>query len=124
MAFSDFLVRPTGNNLVTFAQPHRGPKLRSPAFGFRDRKHPPLSKRKTLVQWIGHSDLRAMAGSLSASRRDTLIAKLGGPLPKAGDQGPTRTLLNTQPFDEVHLISNYRSDWNRWYRDWLGTACT
>ena len=35
-----------------------------------------MSNRKFLLQWIGHSDLRAMAPSLTASRRAALLAKL------------------------------------------------
>ena len=78
-----------------------------------------MTKRKVLLQWIGHSDLRAMAASLPAKKREEVMAKLGGPLPNQDDLGPTKTLLTTQAFDEVRLLSNYRSDWNRWYRDWL-----
>jgi len=79
-----------------------------------------MTKRKVLLQWIGHSDLRAMAASLTVPRREALMAKLGGVLPKNGDFGPTRTLLTTQTFDEVRLLSNYPAEWGRWFLAWLG----
>ena len=79
-----------------------------------------MTKRKVLLQWIGHSDLRAMAASLTAARREALMAKLGGVLPKDGDFGPTKTLLTTQTFDEVRLLSNYSAEWGKWFVAWLG----
>jgi hypothetical protein len=60
-----------------------------------------MSKRKVLLQWIGHSDLRAMAASAAANKREELMAKVGGPLPKLDDLGPTRTLLTTQRPEKV-----------------------
>lgn len=79
-----------------------------------------MAKRKVLLQWIGHSDLRAMAASLSPARRDALMAKLGGVQPKARDLGPTKTLLTTQAFEEIRLLSNYTAEWGKWFVDWLG----
>jgi DNA-binding NtrC family response regulator len=79
-----------------------------------------MAKRKVLLQWIGHSDLRAMAASLTATRREALMAKLGGVLPKDGDLGPTKTLLTTQTFDEIRLLSNYPAEWGKWFVTWLG----
>ena len=63
-----------------------------------------MAKRRVLVQWIGHSDLRAMAKSLSAAQRDEIIKYTKGELPKEGDVGPVKTLLQTQEFDEVLLL--------------------
>jgi hypothetical protein len=60
-----------------------------------------------------------MAASLTASRREALLAKLGGALPKDGDLGPTKTLLTTQTFDEVRLLSNYSAEWGKWFVGWL-----
>ena len=48
------------------------------------------------------------------------MAKLGGVLPKDGDLGPTKTLLTTQKFDEVRLLSNYSAEWGKWFVAWLG----
>ena len=82
-----------------------------------------MAKQKILVQWIGHSDLRAMAAAQPAAKRDEILARVGGTLPKPGDLGPTKTLLSTKGFDEVRLLSNYSADWSRRYVVWLGIEC-
>ncbi len=111
-----------------------------------------MPTKRLLLQWIGHSDLRAMAASLPEPHRDAILAEIKGPVPDGltkrgldpgdsrenhgeqrdarvpvpvlsgpgGDVGPTKTLLDTQPFDEICLLSNYRPEWNKLYRDWLG----
>lgn len=79
-----------------------------------------MPRKKVLVQWIGHSDLRALAGNSSATRSEKILSLIGGPQPKAGDNGPTKTLLNTQKFDEVRLLTNYPSEFNNWFAKWLG----
>ena len=79
-----------------------------------------MAKRRVLVQWIGHSDLRAMAATLPAKQQEEILRQVKGKLPENGDVGPTKTLLATQQFDEVHLLANYRPDWNTAYLSWLG----
>jgi DNA-binding NtrC family response regulator len=87
--------------------------------GYVLRKEPDVRKR-VLLQWIGHSDLRAMAASLPSSQRDEILSQIKGERPKDGDLGPIKTLLSTQEFDEVRFLSNYLSNWNRHYVRWLG----
>ncbi|NUQ62919.1 MAG: hypothetical protein HUU20_10540, partial [Pirellulales bacterium] len=79
-----------------------------------------MTKTRLLLQWIGHSDLRAMAGSLPEGQREAVLAEIRGPLPESGDLGSTRTLVETQAFDEIYLLSNYRTEWNNLYLGWLG----
>jgi DNA-binding NtrC family response regulator len=83
-----------------------------------------MTRRRTLVQWIGHSDLRALAANNSPTRRDKIMEVVGGKPPETKDLGPTRTLLNTQAFDEVCLLSNYPKEFNRWFAEWLGVKLT
>lgn len=80
-----------------------------------------MPKRTVLVQWIGHSDLRAMAAALPTAQRDDIMAHVKGERAKDGDLGPIKTLLTTQTFDEVRLLSNYPANWNKRYVAWLGT---
>lgn len=80
----------------------------------------PTVKQHLLLSWIGHSDLRAMAGSLPVSARKAILERLGGEPPKQGDNEPTKTLLTTQTFDKFRLLSNYSDEWNRWFIKWLG----
>ena len=78
-----------------------------------------MDAKRILVQWIGHSDLRAMAPSLPASKRDEILKEIGSQKPRSGDLGPTKTLLSTRAFDEVHLLSNYPTTWNKQFTKWL-----
>jgi DNA-binding NtrC family response regulator len=78
-----------------------------------------MTKKRVLVQWIGHSDLRAMASSLTPALREEIMRHVKGEAPREGDVGPVKTLLNTQQFDEVRLLSNYPSTWNKKYVAWL-----
>ena len=66
-----------------------------------------MAKERVVVQWIGHSDLRALAASLPAAQREEILHRIKGEASKDGDVGPIKTLLNTQEFDEVRLLSNY-----------------
>jgi DNA-binding NtrC family response regulator len=79
-----------------------------------------MPRQKVLVQWIGHSDLRALAGDSQQARSKKIMADIGGTPSKPGDRGPTRTLLDTQQFDSIRLLTNYRKDFNKWFAAWLG----
>lgn len=79
-----------------------------------------MANKRIVVQWIGHSDLRAMAASLPAAQRDEIMQQIKGQRPIEGDLGPIKTLLTTQSFDEVRLLSNYPAPWNKKYVSWLG----
>ena len=79
-----------------------------------------MKRRTVLVQWIGHSDLRAMAATLSETQRKRLLDRIGGDAPKSGDRGPTKTLLETRDFDEVRLLSNESREWNESFLSWPG----
>ena len=78
-----------------------------------------MKSRTILLQWIGHSDLRAMAATLPTLKQRQLLDRIGGEASQAGNLGPTKTLLTTQDFDEVRLLSNYPKEWNQWYLKWL-----
>ncbi len=80
-----------------------------------------MASKKVLVQWIGHSDLRAMAASLPAAKQKPILESIKGGPPIGGDNGPTKTLLMSVKFDKVYLLSNYVSDWNKWFQAWIGT---
>ncbi len=79
-----------------------------------------MPRKKILVQWIGHSDLRALAANSSQSRCEKLMSTLGGKLPDRSDVGPTKTLVDTQEFDEIRLLTNYAHEFNSWFAKWLG----
>jgi hypothetical protein len=65
-----------------------------------------MRRKKILLQWIGHSDLRALAANSSPSRCEKLMSTLGGKLPEKSDFGPTRTPGNSA----LAAHKNIRSD--------------
>lgn len=77
-------------------------------------------KPRILVQWIGHSDLRAMARDLPAEDRQTVLDHIRSEPSEPGNEGPTKTLLQRETFDEVKLLSNYPLEFNQWFRQWIG----
>ncbi len=79
-----------------------------------------MHKKRQLIQWLGHSDLRALAANSTASRQQRILSSVGGKLPQPDDLGPTKTLLTTQSFDQIRLLSNYTADFNNWFAAWLG----
>ena len=83
-----------------------------------------MPKRRVLVQWIGHTDLRSMAVDQPAAAQKKIMERLGGQMPKEGNVGPIKTLLQTQNFDEVRFLSNYQADWNKRFVSWLGVKAT
>jgi len=74
--------------------------------------------QRILVQWIGHSDLRAMARDLPAKERQAVLGRIGGEPAKPDDHGPTKTLLLNESFHEIKLLSNYPPEFNQWFRTW------
>ena len=78
-----------------------------------------MDVKQTLISWIGHTDLRAMARDLPAAQRQRFVKNLGGVAPPTG-HGPVKALLEREPFDHVHLISNYGPRPTNLYAKWLG----
>ncbi len=55
-----------------------------------------MHRQKNLIQWIGYSDLRALAAYRPPALSDKIMDEIGGTLAKAGDRGSTKTLLDKQ----------------------------
>lgn len=77
--------------------------------------------KRILVSWIGHTDLKAMAAQVAASQSKA-VRKIVGDVAdsKAGD-GPVKTLLDNESFDQVHLLSDYGPAASKEFAAWL--AC-
>ena len=80
-----------------------------------------MKNKRVLASWIGHADLRAMIPSLDDNQQERLFAELKVDRQSATvAEGPIKTLLTNESFDEIHLLSNY-SDWvNKCYVRKLG----
>jgi hypothetical protein len=79
-----------------------------------------IAKHRILIAWIGHSDLRALAAMLAPADAAAVMERVKGEIPEAGENGPIKTLLDLESFDDVRLLSNYPDKFNKMYRQWLG----
>lgn len=79
-----------------------------------------MGKKRILVQWIGHSDLRALAAASTAPRARRILDTIGSSPGEPGDLGPTKTLLGQQAFDQIRLLTNYAPEINKWFQAWAG----
>ena len=76
-------------------------------------------RKRLLVTWLGHNDLRPMAASQPPGVRDHILATVGGEaLPN--ERGPIKTLLDLEPFDKALILSNFKADWSKRYAKWTG----
>ena len=81
-----------------------------------------MRRRRVLICWIGHNDLRSMAASQPVKKRDQLMSELGGRLPPSGEAGPIKTLIDNEEFDGIYILSNYSAAWTNQYLKWLGSG--
>ena len=71
-----------------------------------------MSKKRILVSWIGVADCKAMAATTDKKTLDRIIEAFAHidhfpkNLDRAGD-GPIKTLIDRENFDEIHLLSDY-----------------
>lgn len=75
--------------------------------------------QRTLVSWIGHTDIRAMAEGSSEKIRKKVFEVAGEAFGNEGD-GPVKRLLDQETFGQINLISSYPKDISSAYRRWLG----
>ena len=74
---------------------------------------------RTLVSWIGHADLIAMANTLSATDKKR-IEKIVGNIRKIDGLGPVKALLKAEKFKHVHLLNSYGPVVKPLFAKWLG----
>ena len=79
-----------------------------------------IAHRRVLTSWIGQTDLRALAADLPPDKARRVLEAIKGPDQAKVVDGPIRTLLRQQAFDEIHLLSNYDVWASREYVKWLG----
>ena len=78
-----------------------------------------MPRKRLLISWIGHNDMRAFAMSLPAEQRDEILTGLPGPKPAENEVGPIKTLVEREHFDEIRLLSNYSRAWEKAFSAWL-----
>lgn len=78
-----------------------------------------MSRKRLLVSWIGHNDMRAFAWSLPPNQRDDILSALPGATPVDKELGPIKSLVVQEQFDEIRLLGNYPSLWEQGFSTWL-----
>ena len=78
-----------------------------------------VSKMKILFSWMGHTDLKAFFPHADIKYQKEITDIMHGNfIPVKGD-GPVKTLLSKEKYDQVHLLSDYSEDLSNAYISWL-----
>lgn len=79
-----------------------------------------MAVRRVLLSWIGHADFRALAATLAAGQQAEVLRGLNPPTALMDQSGPIKTLLDSEAFDEVHLLTSHAGPRNRLFARWVG----
>lgn len=79
--------------------------------------------RRILVTWIGHTDLKAMAATLSAMKRKMIEKVVQAEIDDDAGPGPVKSLLDQEEFSQIHLLSNYAPAVSKQFAGWLKKRC-
>lgn len=79
-----------------------------------------MASGRILVCWIGKTDLLSMAADLDPNQQRKVLATLEFQGKPRKEDGPIKTLLRHEQFNEVHFLSNYQSFLNEWFVQWIG----
>lgn len=80
-----------------------------------------------LVTWLGHTDLKFFAQDADPKIRDQVATIVRAPAdakPQGSGNGPVRTMLASQAFDQVHFLSNYPKALTEAFVAWTGSKAT
>ena len=85
-----------------------------------------MASGRILISWIGHTDVLSAAATESQEEQSRVLTalKIERRLPLKAQDGPVKTLLDKEGFDEVHLLCDYSKSLRQMYSDWLGHAVT
>lgn len=77
-------------------------------------------KNRTLVAWIGATDLASMGKSLSGPVKTQVEKAIRRSFRDSDTGGPIRSLLSEEKFDSVHLLNQYPKALESKFAKWLG----
>lgn len=77
-------------------------------------------KKRVLVSWVGHADIRSMAADQPKSQQQKILDMIGAENILKEGSGPIKTLLEAERFDQIHLLSNYSSSIGTQFKSWAG----
>ena len=79
-----------------------------------------MKKRRTLVSWVGATDLASMANEVGGAVAEQVGQAINRPLRKSDVGGPLKTMLNHEQFDPIWLLNNYHESLQDSFVEWLG----
>lgn len=77
-------------------------------------------KRRTLVSWVGATDLASMANDVGGNVAEQVGQAINRPLRASDGGGPLKTLLKHEQFDQIWLLNNYHESLQESFVEWLG----
>ena len=77
-------------------------------------------KKRVLVSWVGHADIRSMAADQPKSQQQKILDMIRAESVLKDGSGPIKTLLEAESFDQIHLLSNYPSYIGTRFKSWAG----
>lgn len=83
-----------------------------------------MSQNRTLVCWIGHTDLASMASEVGGKIAKSVTTAINRDIRPEDDGGPIRALLSTESFDSIHFLSGYPAEIEKAFQKWLGQEMT
>lgn len=77
-------------------------------------------KNRTLVAWIGATDLASMGKDVGGQVKSQVEKSIKRQIRDADDGGPIKTLLQNETFDSIHLLCTYPKSLQPKFEKWLG----
>ena len=77
-------------------------------------------KNRTLVAWIGATDLASMGKDVGGQVKSQVEKAINRQIRDADDGGPIKTLLQNETFDSIHLLCTYPKSLQPKFEKWLG----
>ncbi len=77
-------------------------------------------KKRILVSWIGHADVRSMAVDQPKSQQRKILDMIMAESVLKDGSGPIKTLIEAENFDKIHILSNYPSYIGTRFKSWAG----
>ena len=80
-----------------------------------------MTENRSLVAWLGGSDLLGMAEDVGGPTREMVYKEkaVGKPRNVPQGPGPIRTLVSALPFRRVHLLTNWGDEVSQAFKAWI-----
>ncbi len=65
---------------------------------------------KILFSWMGHTDLKYFFPHTTSKYKEKILSIMNGEFILITGNGPVKTLLSKEKYDQVHILSDYSKD--------------